>query len=110
MKVNRFYETQSGLPLGFGIEVGFHNALSGTRLAGSFPVLAGNVCRTQAAHTSIGLGPLSFIDREYASLLKYSQGNSKLCHFGPVYPWSRLQSLARTPGLKGGIVEGRLLK
>jgi len=83
---NPSLETQSGLRLGTGIEVGFHNALSGTRLAGSFPVLAGNVCRTQAAHTSIGLGPLSFIDREYASLLKYSQGNSKLCHFGPVLP------------------------
>jgi len=86
VKANRFYETQSGLRAGLGIEVGFHNALSGTRLEKPFPGISGNVCRTQAAHTSIGLGPLTFIDRVYASLLKYSQGNSKLCHFGPVLP------------------------
>jgi len=95
VKANRFYETQSGLRAGLGIEVGFHNALSGTRLEKPFPGISGNVCRTQPGRSLIGLGPLTFIDRAYASLLKYSQGNSKLATLGLFIPG---RVINHTPG------------
>jgi len=85
VKANRFYEIQSGLPLELGIEVGFHNALSGTRLEKPFPGISGNVCRTQAAHALIGLEPLTFIDRVNTSLICSAKVNRSIATLGLFY-------------------------
>ena len=106
MKAKLSLETQSGIPLGFGIEVGFHNALSGTRLEKPFPGISGNVCLTQAAPASIGLGPLTFIDREYASLLEYSRGNSKLATLGLFIPGRDFNLLPGHPVSKVALWKG----
>jgi len=104
---NPSLETQSGLRLGTGIEVGFHNALSGTRLARSFPVLAGNVCRTQAAHALIGLEPLTFIDRVYTSLIKCSaKVNRSIATLGLFIPGRDFNLLPRHPVSKVALWKG----
>ena len=106
MKANRFYETQSGLRAGLGIEVGFHNALSGTRLEKPFPGISGNVCRTQAAHALIGLEPLTFIDRVNTSLICSAKVNRSIATLGLFIPGRDFNLLPGHPVSKVALWKG----